>query len=75
MDFIHTTAAPGTTDAMIEWRCFDLEAQLYGGVLAPVKGRTSVPQRPGLGINPDPNVVRGYLKTETDTRTHRAASG
>ena len=26
---IHATAALGTADSMIEWRCFDLEAQLY----------------------------------------------
>jgi hypothetical protein len=35
---------------MIEWRCFDLEAQLYGGALAPKRGRILVPQSPGLGI-------------------------
>jgi L-alanine-DL-glutamate epimerase-like enolase superfamily enzyme len=38
---IHATAALGTADSMIEWRRFDLEAQLYGGEL--------VPKRPGLG--------------------------
>ena len=32
---IHVTAAMGTTDAMIEWRYFDLEAQVYGGALFP----------------------------------------
>src|SRR5262249_4019444 len=37
-------AALGTADAMIEWRYFDLEAQLYGGVLAPQRGRIPVPQ-------------------------------
>jgi L-alanine-DL-glutamate epimerase-like enolase superfamily enzyme len=58
---IHATAAMGTVDAMIEYRCFDLEAQLYGSVLAPQRGRISVPQAPGLGIDPDPNVVRACL--------------
>ena len=59
---IQATAALGTVDAMIEWRYFDLEAQLYGGALVPVNGRVSVPKSPGLGIDPDPNVIRGYLK-------------
>jgi L-alanine-DL-glutamate epimerase-like enolase superfamily enzyme len=49
-------------EAMIEWRCFDLEAQLYGGALAPKRGRILVPQSPGLGIEPDPNVIRAYLR-------------
>jgi L-alanine-DL-glutamate epimerase-like enolase superfamily enzyme len=60
---IHTTAALGTADAMIEWRYFDLEAQIYGGRLNPANGRISVPQRPGLGINPDPDVIREYLRS------------
>ena len=45
---------------MIEWRCFDLEAQPYGGALAPVGGRISVPQGPGLGLDPDHDVIRAY---------------
>jgi L-alanine-DL-glutamate epimerase-like enolase superfamily enzyme len=59
---LHATAALGTADAMIEWRCFDLEAQLYGGALAPERGRISVPEGPGLGIEPDPKVIRAYLR-------------
>jgi L-alanine-DL-glutamate epimerase-like enolase superfamily enzyme len=47
---------------MIEWRYFDLEAQLYGGALSPKQGRILVPQSPGLGIDPDPNVIRAYLR-------------
>ena len=49
----------------------DLEAQLYGSVLTPVNGRISVPQRPGLGIDPDPNVIREYLRV--GDRSTRAA--
>ena len=60
---VHTTAALGTTDAMIEWRYFDLEAQIYGGALAPEKGRISVPQGAGLGMDPDRDVIREYLFT------------
>jgi L-alanine-DL-glutamate epimerase-like enolase superfamily enzyme len=57
---IHTTAALGTTDSMIEWRWFDLEAKIYGGKLSPQAGRISVPQGPGLGIDPDPDVIKTY---------------
>jgi len=46
---------------MIEWRCFDLEAQIYGGALIPKGGRIAVPQKPGLGIDPDPDVIRAYF--------------
>jgi len=70
---IHVTAALGTADAMIEWPYFDLAAQLYGGVLTPVNGQISVPQRPGLRFDPDRNVIRDYLRVETDTRTHKVA--
>jgi L-alanine-DL-glutamate epimerase-like enolase superfamily enzyme len=65
---IHVMAALGNANTMIEWRYFDLEAQLYGSVLTPVTGRISVPQGPGLGIDPDPNVIREYLRVGTETR-------
>lgn len=48
---------------MIEWRRFDLGAQIYGDALAPIDGRVQVPQGPGLGIEPDPGVIRAYRKT------------
>jgi L-alanine-DL-glutamate epimerase-like enolase superfamily enzyme len=57
---MHATAALGNADALIEWRYFDLEAQLYGGALRPERGRISVPQGPGLGIEPDHDVIRAY---------------
>jgi L-alanine-DL-glutamate epimerase-like enolase superfamily enzyme len=57
---IHATAALGTADSMIEWRWFDLEATIYGDKLSPRKGRISVPSGPGLGIDPDPDVIRAY---------------
>ncbi len=59
---IHATAALGTADTMIEWRYFDLEARLYGDALLPVDGRVAVPQGPGLGCEPDRNVIRDYLR-------------
>ena len=57
---IQATAALGTDDSMIEWRWFDLEATIYGRALGLKRGRISVPQGPGLGIDPDPDVVRTY---------------
>jgi L-alanine-DL-glutamate epimerase-like enolase superfamily enzyme len=59
---IHVTSAMGTPDSMIEWRRFDLEAQIYDGALTPKSGRISVPQSPGLGLEPDPNVIQKYLR-------------
>jgi L-alanine-DL-glutamate epimerase-like enolase superfamily enzyme len=47
---------------MIEWRYFDLEAQIYGGALTPKRGRILVPQNPGLGLEPDPEVMRAYSR-------------
>jgi len=60
---IHATAALGTADSMIEWRYSDLEAQVYGNAIIPEHGRIRVPQDPGLGIDPDPGVLRAYRLT------------
>ena len=57
---IHVVAALGSADSMIEWRWFDLEATIYGRALSPKCGRISVPQGPGLGIDPDPDVIKAY---------------
>jgi L-alanine-DL-glutamate epimerase-like enolase superfamily enzyme len=57
---IHATTALGSTESMIEWRSFDLEAQLYGSALLPVDGHVPVPEGPGLGLEPDENVIRTY---------------
>jgi L-alanine-DL-glutamate epimerase-like enolase superfamily enzyme len=46
---------------MIEWRYLDLEARVFGDALAPKHGRIQVPQGPGLGIDPDPDVLSAYL--------------
>jgi L-alanine-DL-glutamate epimerase-like enolase superfamily enzyme len=60
---IHAVAALGTPDSMIEWRAFNLEAHILGDALVPQRGRISVPQGPGLGIDPDPNVISAYRRT------------
>jgi L-alanine-DL-glutamate epimerase-like enolase superfamily enzyme len=57
---IQATAALGTADAIIEWRCFDLEATIYGPALQPKHGRIAVPRGAGLGIDPDPDVIRAF---------------
>ena len=57
---IHATAALGDEGSMVEWRYFDMEADLYGGALRPRNGYVEVPAGPGLGLEPDPEVIRRY---------------
>lgn len=57
---LHTSAALGGPKAIVEWRYFDLEAQLYGDAIIPKGGRLALPQGPGLGLEPDPDVIRDY---------------
>lgn len=59
---VHVVSALGTVDSMIEWRYFDLEAQILGDGLSPERGRIRVPQGPGHGIDPDPEVIRAYRR-------------
>lgn len=56
----HLGAALGGPDAMVEWRWFETEAPIYGDALAPVAGRLTVPGGPGLGVDPDPEVIGAY---------------
>lgn len=65
---VHATAALGTVDSMIEWRWFDLEATIYGDALTPNRGRIQVPRTPGLGIEPDPDVIRTYRRETYHSR-------
>jgi L-alanine-DL-glutamate epimerase-like enolase superfamily enzyme len=57
---VHVTAALGPADSMIEWRHSGLEARPYGTALEPEGGRIRVPAGPGLGIDPDPAVLRDF---------------
>jgi len=59
---VQVTAALGTPDSMIEWRHSALEADPYGGAATPARGRITVPQGPGLGLDPDPDVLRAFLR-------------
>jgi L-alanine-DL-glutamate epimerase-like enolase superfamily enzyme len=53
-------AARGTPGGMIERYHMDLEASLYGDLVTPVKGSFAVPTGPGLGRDPDPDVLKTY---------------
>jgi L-alanine-DL-glutamate epimerase-like enolase superfamily enzyme len=56
---LHLAAAlpdPG----LIEWFYLRREACLYGPAIAPDRGRFTVPSAPGLGLDPDPDVIRDY---------------
>ena len=57
---IHLTAALGTPGSMIEWRYTDLVTHIYGDAVRPRNGRIQVPQGPGLGVDPDPEVIQAF---------------
>jgi L-alanine-DL-glutamate epimerase-like enolase superfamily enzyme len=57
---LHLLAARGTPGGMIERYHMDLEASLYGELVTPVKGGFAVPTGPGLGRDPDPDVLKTY---------------
>ncbi len=56
---LHLIAAYGQ-DAWFEYFWLQPEAKLYGSLLDPVKGMLAVPAAPGLGADPDPEVLRRY---------------
>ncbi|MCW5620772.1 MAG: mandelate racemase/muconate lactonizing enzyme family protein [Burkholderiales bacterium] len=56
---LHVNAALGR-GSLVEWRYFDLEARLYGERLMPHAGTIEVPDEPGLGLDPDPQVIARY---------------
>jgi L-alanine-DL-glutamate epimerase-like enolase superfamily enzyme len=57
---VHVSAALGGANSLVEWRYFDLEAQLYGDAIIPKNGAIAVPQGLGLGIEPNRDVIRDY---------------
>ena len=57
---LHLTAARGQPGALVERYHMDLEASLYGELIDPVNGAFAVPQGPGLGPDPDPDVIKTY---------------
>jgi L-alanine-DL-glutamate epimerase-like enolase superfamily enzyme len=57
---LQLAAARGQPGGMIERYHMDLEASLYGKAIDPVNGAFAVPQGPGLGCEPDPDVLKAY---------------
>ena len=57
---VHASAALGGPGALVEWRYFDLEAQLYGDDIIPKNGAIAVPQSAGLDLEPRADVIRDY---------------
>ena len=53
-------AARPKPDPLAEYYHLDLEASLYGDLFTPVDGAFVVPDGPGLGRDPDPDVIRTY---------------
>ncbi len=45
---------------LAEWFYLEREACLYGDAIAPRRGIFHLPQGPGLGAEPDPNVIEDY---------------
>ncbi len=45
---------------LAEWLYLDREACLYGDAIKPKNGKFSVPDGPGLGLEPNPDVIRDY---------------
>jgi L-alanine-DL-glutamate epimerase-like enolase superfamily enzyme len=52
--------APLAPEARFEYFYLWADASLYGAALAPARGELPVPQGPGLGADPDPEVLRRY---------------
>jgi L-alanine-DL-glutamate epimerase-like enolase superfamily enzyme len=49
-----------SSDPLVEWRFFDTEARLYGDDVVPVDGKLTLPRSPGLGYDPDPEIIERY---------------
>ena len=60
---LHLTAAEANP-GYIEWFYLDREACLYGDTIRPKKGLYTVPDGPGLGLEPDPDVIKDYRVTD-----------
>jgi len=57
---LQLAAARGQPGGMIERYHMDVEASLYGELIEPMDGAFAVPQGPGLGRDPDPDVIKTY---------------
>ncbi len=50
---------------LVEWLYVQREASLYGDLIAPVDGKFRVPEGPGLGAEPNPEVIKDYRVPES----------
>ena len=58
--FLATLHIVAQTDQPVEFLYGKLEAPLYDGVFPPKDGMYHVPDGPGLGIEPNPDVIKDY---------------
>ncbi len=59
---LHLAAAlPG--ESLVERLYVDLQASLYGALIDPTEGAYALPEGPGLGADPDPDVIREFAVT------------
>lgn len=65
-------AAAVVEKPLVEVLWLDMEANPFGPWVRPVGGRVSVPKGPGLGCDPDPEILARYAKAEP-TRTEPRA--
>ena len=57
---LQLTAALASPGSLIERFHLDLEASLYGDWINPKEGQFCLPAGPGLGLDPDPAVIKTY---------------
>jgi L-alanine-DL-glutamate epimerase-like enolase superfamily enzyme len=57
---LHLIAALAGEEARFEYFYLQVDAALYGELLHPRRGELTVPQGPGLGADPDADVIRRY---------------
>ena len=70
---LHIIAAL-TPKALVEVLWLDMEANPFDPYVVPVNGRCKVPQKSGLGCDPDPAIMARYKIGETTRSTVRAAA-
>lgn len=62
---MHLLAAHNGAKAPVERLYGNLEASLYGDLFEPdAEGRLAMPTGPGLGVDPDPDVMRDFARTD-----------
>ncbi len=54
-------------EALVEVLWLDMEAHPFHDQVTPIDGRLKVPQEPGLGCEPDPDILARYTKGEVTT--------